>query len=158
MASINLDIITQADSDRGERAVYTDLHFDLSLNYTRSNELEKQQQIRDIITDQDVGAIRNAFISLLTTSPGEKILNPLFGINFGDLLFLPVNEERAGVIGSNIITNISKFEPRIKVLNLEITPVIESQEYICDFVYNIPRFNNQRLQLKGNLSQSGFYV
>ena len=78
MASINLDIITQADSDRGERAVYTDLHFDLSLNYTRSNELEKQQQIRDIITDQDVGAIRNAFISLLTTSPGEKILNPLF--------------------------------------------------------------------------------
>jgi len=158
MAAINLDIITQADSDRGERAIYTDLSLDLALNYTRSNELEKELQIKDIITDKDIGAIRNAFISLLTTSPGEKILNPIFGINFGDLLFLPVNEERAGVIGGNIITNMSRFEPRIKVINLEITPVIESQEYICDFVYSIPRFNNQKLQLKGNLSQTGFYV
>jgi len=158
MAAINLDIITQADSDRGERAIYTDLSLDLALNYTRSNELEKELQIKDIIIDKDIGAIRNAFISLLTTSPGEKILNPIFGINFGDLLFLPVNEERAGVIGGNIITNMSRFEPRIKVINLEITPVIESQEYICDFVYSIPRFNNQKLQLKGNLSQSGFYV
>lgn len=158
MAAINLDIITQADSNRGARAIYTDLHADLALNYTRSNELEKELQIKDIITDKDIGAIRNAFISLLTTSPGEKILNPIFGINFGDLLFLPVNEERAGVIGSNIITNMSRFEPRIKVINLEITPIIESQEYICDFIYSIPRFNNQKLQLKGNLSQTGFYV
>lgn len=158
MAAINLDIITQADSDRGERSIYTDLSLDLALNYTRSNELEKELQIKDIITDKDIGAIRNAFISLLTTSPGEKILNPIFGINFGDLLFLPVNEERAGVIGGNIITNMSRFEPRIKVINLEITPVIESQEYICDFVYSIPRFNNQKLQLKGSLSQTGFYV
>ena len=130
MAAINLDIITQADSDRGERAIYTDLSLDLALNYTRSNELEKELQIKDIITDKDIGAIRNAFISLLTTSPGEKILNPIFGINFGDLLFLPVNEERAGVIGGNIITNMSRFEPRIKVINLEITPVIESRIYM----------------------------
>ena len=97
-------------------------------------------------------------INLLTTSPGEKILNPLFGINFGDLLFLPVTGERASTIGSTIISTMERFEPRIKVLNLEITPVIESQEYICDFTYNIPRFNNATLNLKGNLSQTGFTV
>jgi phage baseplate assembly protein W len=158
MASINLDIISVLDTDRDETTIYKDLHLDLSLDYTLSNELEKDQQITDITSDNNVGAIRNALISLLTTSPGEKILNPLFGINFGDILFLPVTEERANVIGSNIISNISKFEPRVKILNLEITPVIEEQEYICDFTYTIPRFNNQTLQLKGSLSQSGFYV
>jgi len=158
MASINLDIISAPGSERDETAIYKDLHLDLSLDYTLSNELEKDLQITDITADNNVGAIRNALISLLTTSPGEKILNPLFGINFGDLLFLPVTEERANVIGSNIISNISKFEPRIKILNLAITPVIEEQEYICDFTYTIPRFNNQTLQLKGSLSQSGFYV
>jgi phage baseplate assembly protein W len=158
MASINLDIISAPGSERDETAIYKDLHLDLSLDYTLSNELEKDLQITDITADNNVGAIRNALISLLTTSPGEKILNPLFGINFGDLLFLPVTEERANVIGSNIISNISKFEPRIKILNLTITPVIEEQEYICDFTYTIPRFNNQTLQLKGSLSQSGFYV
>jgi len=158
MASINLDIINVLDADRDDTTIYKDLHLDLSLDYTLSNELEKDQQITDITSDNNVGAIRNALISLLTTSPGEKILNPLFGINFGDILFLPVTEERANVIGSNIISNISKFEPRVKILNLEITPVIEEQEYICDFTYTIPRFNNQTLQLKGSLSQSGFYV
>jgi len=158
MASINLDIISVLDTDRDDTTIYKDLHLDLSLDYTLSNELEKDQQITDITSDNNVGAIRNALISLLTTSPGEKILNPLFGINFGDILFLPVTEERANVIGSNIISNISKFEPRVKILNLEITPVIEEQEYICDFTYTIPRFNNQTLQLKGSLSQSGFYV
>lgn len=158
MASINLDIISAPGSERDETAIYKDLRLDLSLDYTLSNELEKNLQITDITADNNVGAIRNALISLLTTSPGEKILNPLFGINFGDLLFLPVTEERANVIGSNIISNISKFEPRIKILNLTITPVIEEQEYICDFTYTIPRFNNQTLQLKGTLSQSGFYV
>ncbi len=158
MASINLDIISVPDTDRDETTIYKDLHLDILLDYTLSNELEKDQQITDITSDNNVGAIRNALISLLTTSPGEKILNPLFGINFGDILFLPVTEERANVIGSNIISNISKFEPRVKILNLEITPVIEEQEYICDFTYTIPRFNNQTLQLKGSLSQSGFYV
>lgn len=158
MASINLDIISAPGSERDETAIYKDLRLDLSLDYTLSNELEKDLQITDITADNNVGAIRNALISLLTTSPGEKILNPLFGINFGDLLFLPVTEERANVIGGNIISNISKFEPRIKILNLTITPVIEEQEYICDFTYTIPRFNNQTLQLKGTLSQSGFYV
>jgi phage baseplate assembly protein W len=158
MASINLDIISVPDSDRNDTAIYKDLHLDLSLDYTLSNELEKDEQITDIVADNNVGAIRNSLISLLTTSPGEKILNPLFGINFGDILFLPVTAERANVIGSNIVSNISKFEPRIKILNLEITPMIEEQEYICDFTYTIPRFNNQTLQLKGSLSQSGFYV
>ena len=109
-------------------------------------------------SDDNLNAISNAFISLLTTTPGEKILNPLFGINFGDLLFLPVTEERADVIGSSILTNIEKFEPRIKILNLTITPAIEQQEYICDFIYTIPRFNNEKLNLKGKLSSSGFYV
>lgn len=158
MASINLDIISVPDSGRDKTTIYKDLRLDLSLDYTLSNELEKEQQITDITSDNNVGAIRNALISLLTTSPGEKILNPLFGINFGDILFLPVTAERANVIGSNIISNITKFEPRIKILNLEITPVIDDQQYICDFTYTIPRFNNQTLQLKGSLSQSGFYV
>ena len=98
------------------------------------------------------------FVNLLTTSPGQTPLNPLFGINFGDLLFLPVSEERADAIGSNIIDTVARFEPRIKLIKLTITPVIEQQEYICDFIYTIPRFNNERINLSGRLSRTGFYV
>jgi phage baseplate assembly protein W len=159
MATLNLDILTrQKTVDTEDEVIYRDLHLDIKQKFPLRNELEKEYQRNDIISDDNLDAISNAFISLLTTSPGEKILNPLFGINFGDLLFLPVTEERAGVIGSNIISNLEKFEPRIKLLNLTLTPVIEQQEYICDFVYTIPRFNNAELNLKGKLSSSGFYV
>jgi len=159
MAELNLDILSQQVTlDKAEKAIYKDLHLDVRQKYPLRSELSKDYQVNDIISDDNFDAISNAFISLLTTTPGEKILNPLFGINFGDLLFLPVTEERADVIGSSILTNIEKFEPRIKMLSLTITPVIEQQEYICDFVYTIPRFNNEKLNLKGKLSSSGFYV
>lgn len=158
MATLNLDILTQQKTLDNDEVVYKDLRLDLKRNYPLRNELTKEYQVNDIISSDNIDAIKNAFISLLTTSPGEKILNPLFGINFGDLLFLPVTEERANVIGSNILSNLEKFEPRIKILSLEITPVIEQQEYICNFTYTIPRFDNRKLNLKGKLSSSGFYV
>ena len=159
MATINLDILKQSQVlNNDENVVYKDLHLDIKQRFPLRNELEKEYQVNDIISDDNLDAISNAFISLLTTSPGEKILNPLFGINFGDLLFLPVTEERANVIGGTILSTMEKFEPRIKILSLALTPVIEQQEYICDFTYTIPRFNNRKLNLKGKLSSSGFYV
>jgi phage baseplate assembly protein W len=158
MPSINLDILGIPAERQRERELYTDLHSDLTLNYTRNNELEKKSQITDITTDKDVGAIRNAVINILTTNPGEKLLNPLLGTSFGNLLFLPCTEERAGVIGSNIIASLSKFEPRIRVVNLEITPFVDNNEYVCNLTYTLPQLNNRTLQLQGTLSQSGFYV
>ena len=158
MAEINLDILRQPTGDRDVNEIYTDLRLDLKLEFTRNNQLKKENEVRDIVVDNNVSAIRNAFISLLTTSPGDKILNPKFGINFGDMLFLPVSEVRADSIGKRIIETVEKFEPRIKLINLFIVPVIEKQEYIVEFVYTIPRFNNERLNLKGTLSRTGFYV
>tara|TARA_R100000353_G_scaffold172814_1_gene138464 strand:- start:494 stop:970 length:477 start_codon:yes stop_codon:yes gene_type:complete len=158
MAEINLDILRQPTGDRDVTQIYTDLRLDLKLEFTRNSQLEKENEVRDIVADNNVNAIRNAFISLLTTSPGDKILNPKFGINFGDMLFLPVTEIRADSIGKRIIETVEKFEPRIKLINLFIVPVIEKQEYIVEFVYSIPRFNKERLNLKGTLSRTGFYV
>lgn len=155
---IKLDIIGIPSDASNKEEIYTDLHLDSALNFTNRNELEKRLQVSDLQIDKNVGAIRNSIINILTTNPGEKILNPLFGVGFGNLLFLPATEERASVIGNNILSNLSKFEPRIKIINLEITPITDLQEYICDITYIIPRFNNQKLELKGNLSQSGFYV
>jgi phage baseplate assembly protein W len=162
MATLNLDILKREnvleEKSSSNNIIYKDLHLDVKQKFPLRDELEKNYQVNDIIADVNIDAISNSFVSLLTTSPGEKILNPLFGINFGDLLFLPVTAERADVIGSNIISSIEKFEPRIKIISLTITPVIDEQEYICDFEYTIPRFNNSALNIKGKLSSSGFYI
>jgi len=158
MATINLEILRQTDGDRPNPNIYTDLRLDLKLDYTLNDELAKNEQIKDLKVDNNLGAIRNALINLLTTSPGEKPLNPVFGINFGDLLFLPVNEIRGQTIGNVIIENFEKFEPRIKILNVEITPLIDVQEYVVNITYTVPRFNNRPFKIKGTLSKTGFYV
>ena len=157
MASIKLNSISLPKKEDKD-VLFKDLHLDLVLNTSRNNQLAKDPEVRDLEADVNINAIQNSIISLLTTSPGEKILNPIFGIDFGDLLFLPVSESRAEVIGEGIIEVIEKFEPRMSLINLEITPKIEDQTYICNFTYSIPRFDNERISFKGRLSQSGFYV
>lgn len=158
MAEINLNILTQTQPQKEDKVIYNDLRLDLVLGYTENNPLAKDREVRDILDDVNVEAIQNAFINLLTTSPGEKPLNPTFGINFGDLLFLPVTEERADAIGTGIIDTIAANEPRVKIINLTITPDIDNHSYICNFTYTIPRFGNAKLNLSGSLSRSGFSV
>lgn len=158
MAEINLNILTQAQPQKENKVIYNDLRLDLVLGYTNNDPLDKGKEVRDLLDDVNVEAIQNAFINLITTSPGEKPLNPTFGINFGDLLFLPVTEERADAIGTGIIDNIAANEPRVNIINLTITPDIGDHSYICNFTYSIPRFKGAKFNLSGNLSRSGFSV
>lgn len=155
MANLNLDILKRA-TQRPSVKTFTDLKLDLQIGETFNDELNKKDQITDIKTSNNLDAIRNAFISLITTSPGEKILNPTFGINFGDLLFLPVSEARALVIGENIVANVTKFEPRISIVGLEVIADEENQEYIINFEFTVPRFLNESLRISGALNKSGF--
>ncbi len=156
MAKIKLDILKSVD--RLNTSIYTDLKLDLSIGKNVYNELEKKYQKVDIKSDNNLAAIRNSFISILTTSPGEKILNPRFGINFGDLLFLPVTEDRGMIIGEAIVDNIRRFEPRIKILSLEVIANAESNDYTINFTFIIPQFDNQKFTIKGELSDTGFYT
>ena len=153
MARINLNILEKTDS-KPDVSIFSDLKLDFKLGRTFNDELNKKDQITDIQISNNLDAIRNSFISLITTSPGEKILNPTFGINFGDLLFLPVSEPRALVIGENIVENVSRFEPRIQIIGLEVIADEIEQEYIINFEFTIPRFNNKSSGKLSELSDS----
>ena len=127
MAKIKLDILKGVD--RPTTSLYTDLKLDLQIGKNLYNELERNYQKFDIEADNNLAAIKNSFISILTTSPGEKILAPTFGINFGDLLFLPVTPDRGTIIGEAIVENVRRFEPRITILSLEIIANEDKQDY-----------------------------
>ena len=143
MAEINLNILTQAQPQKENKVIYNDLRLDLVLGYTNNDPLDKGKEVRDLLDDVNVEAIQNAFINLITTSPGEKPLNPTFGIN---------------AIGTGIIDNVAANEPRVNIINLTITPDIGDHSYICNFTYSIPRFKGAKFNLSGNLSRSGFSV
>jgi phage baseplate assembly protein W len=156
MATLNLNVLTNVNADRNNSSVYTDLSLDLTLDRTFNNQLAKTQQILDLQSNNNVGAIYNSIANLITTSPGQKPLNPTFGISFRDLLFLPVTDDRARLIGNAINTGIQKFEPRVNINNINIIPDIENQQYTIELNISIPRFNVQQVKVIGILDKTGF--
>jgi len=157
VAGLNLDILTNVNANNNNASVYTDLKLDLALNLTYNNQLYKSQQVADVQVDNNLGAIYNSISNLITTIPGQKPLNPLFGISFSDLLFLPVSEDRALLIGNAIVEGIQKFEPRVVINNINIIPDPDANQYTIQFNLSIPIFNVQQVNIVGVLNKSGFF-
>jgi hypothetical protein len=157
MANIRVNSLSQKPTT-SNNFTYSDISLDLKFNYTNTNELRKDRLIKDSINSYDYGAIRNSIVSLFTTIPGQKILNPYFGLNLAKYLFEPVNEDVASNIANDITRGISTYEPRVKIRNLVVGYSAEQQIYKIDLTVSIPQINNQSFQMVGTLSNSGFFL
>ena len=158
MATISLSPLANTNSNRNNATIYTDLHLDLAIGSTYSNQLFKQQQILDIQADNNLAAIYNSISSIITTTPGQKPLNPVCGINFGDIVFLQVTNERALSIGTAIYQGITQFEPRVVVNNINVIPNFDNHQYTINITVTVPRFGTQQVTIVGTLDKSGFYL
>jgi|TARA_R110000796_G_scaffold237273_2_gene357202 phage baseplate assembly protein W len=153
---IKLNIL-EPERDQRDDTIYRDIDLNVNVGIVKGNSAASPENLKDLNTSVNFEAIKNSLINLITTFPGQKILNPEFGMNFGDLLFLPVSKARATVVGETINNTVAGFEPRIQVTFIEVTADIENQEYELDIEITIPEFNNNPLNLKGRLNKSGFY-
>jgi len=158
MATISLQPIANTFSTRNNATIFSDLHLDVVIGNTYNNQLFKQQQILDIQADNNLAAIYNSIVSIITTTPGQKPLNPVFGINFGDLIFLPCTNDRALSIGNAIYQGINQYEPRVVLNNVNVTPVFDQYQYIITISITVPRFSTQQVTIVGTLDKSGFYI
>lgn len=155
MASI---VITELNKFPKERDyTYKDIEVDLTIDYTKTNPLNNFKEQRDIVVDYDVAAIKNSIFNIFTTIPGQKILNPTFGLNLLYYLFTGITAENARMLGDTIIKGITKFEPRVTVDNINITTDYENQQYTIDLFLSVPSLNIKGLQVKGTLAESGYY-
>lgn len=153
---IKLNIL-EPERDQREETIYRDIDLNVNVGIVKGGTAASPENLKDLNTSVNFEAIKNSLINLITTFPGQKILNPEFGMNFGDLLFLPVSKARATVVGETINNTVAGFEPRIQITYIQVTADIEKQEYELDIEINIPEFNNKPLNLKGRLNKSGFY-
>jgi phage baseplate assembly protein W len=156
MASIKLQTLSQPEKQT-DGYTYNDLHLDISYSYTRNNELLRQREIKDVVTDYDYGAIRNSIFNLFTTIPGQKILNPAFGLNLLQFIFKPCDAITARLIANSIADGITKFEPRINLQRVEVTAKPKDQTFEITLIINVPRVGLDSFKLVGTLSNSGVF-
>lgn len=62
---------------------------------------------------------RQSILLLLATSPGERLLRPLYGCNLQRLVFSPNDDTTAGLAIHYVKQAITQFEPEIEIINLD---------------------------------------
>jgi len=136
---------------------YNDLHLDLEYSYTRNNELLRQREIKDLVTDYDYGAIRNSIFNIFTTLPGQKILQPEFGLNLLQHVFKPCDTITARQIAKDISAGITRFEPRVNLVEVQVIAEPTNQAFEVTLIINVPQVGPGSFKLVGTLSNSGFF-
>lgn len=136
---------------------YIDLELDIIIDYTKNSALNNIKEEKDIRADYDINAIKNSIFNIFTTIPGQKILNPIFGLNLYFFLFNGISYNNGKMLGETVLKGLSRYEPRVTVDNINVTTDIENQQYTIDMILSVPTLNINGLEVKGTLSESGFY-
>ena len=135
---------------------YKDILFDLLPEYTVTGELYKSPEQKDFKAGYDIDAIKNSIRNLLTTSPGEKILNPAYGCDLRGLLFEPVTKDIGNQLGKIIYNQLTTFEPRIRIDNIKIALDVDNQQYEVDLSFSVPTLNLIGISILGILNSNGY--
>ena len=138
--------------------LYKDLFLDLETSVYYNPEFNKSSVLKDVQGLFDIPSIKNSIANIFLTSPGQKILNPTFGIDLRRHLFDPVSDFTAFQIKADITNNLTDQEPRIQLENTSVVPDVDRHEYYITLQINVPSLNVYGLSLKSLLNSDGYYV
>jgi uncharacterized protein len=106
---------------------YTDLNIKLVRNIKTS----------DITIDVEIEAIKNSVRNILQCKKMERRMLPDFGTMLERLLFEPIDNDTSNQIGEIILNELSFWEPRIRVNNINILPDEDNLKYNIGISYTI---------------------
>jgi|SRR5579871_4309572 len=100
-----------------------------------------------VLLVSDETDIEESLDILLSTTLGERVMQPRYGCNLTDYLFEPLNSTTIGFI-KNLVTNaILYYEPRIETESIDVTPDDSTDMFEGKFTitvaYTIPGTNSR---------------
>lgn len=102
------------------------------------------KQLKEVQMTEKVDDIEKSLQILLTTTLGERLMQPRYGCNMEDLLFESLDTTTKTIIIDRIKTAILFFEPRIdaKKIDLDTTNELEG-EVTVRIEYLVPATNSR---------------
>lgn len=70
----------------------------------------------------DEDEIRQSIRIILGTGPGQRVMRPEFGCRIHELVFAPNNNTTAGLASRYVSEALGRWEPRIDVQRVDVTP------------------------------------
>lgn len=154
--AIKITAGTSLPTQTEKQIKYRDVFLDLDVEgATKKTHFAKDTKT-DLKTSVDEGAIVNSIRNIFSTSPGERVLEPDFGLNLKQWLFQPLDDFTAREIGETILQGIERYEPRVSVNNINVNTSPEKHEYLIQLVLTVPSLNINSKAYEAILSQPGF--
>lgn len=158
MATVNLNEILRRRKNPNSNIEYRFQDFStLTMENLEGNYINSKKVKKDLKASYDIHAIQNSVVNILTTKKRQKILEPEFGLRIEDYLFEPVSTTVASVITKEITDAIINYEPRIKIVQLNVIPYYDEQVYQINLIYSIPSLKTS-VTLKGNIREGTITV
>jgi phage baseplate assembly protein W len=152
----NLQIPASEKKSLESGYLYKDIKFDLAASRFKRTELYGTSELKDLNEIQDGQAVINSIKNILTTSPGQKLLNPRLGLDFRRYLFEPINSTTAYFLGYYIYNNLGVQEPRMILNKLDIVGNPDVAEYDITIQFSIPTLDIYNLTLNASLNRDGY--
>lgn len=154
-SSVKLNNIAASPNDKPY--IYKDVTLDVQEARNLSDfGLYSNENITDIEQSVDYEAISNSIVNIFNTTPGQKLLNPEFGLALRQYLFEPLSYDTAENIGETILLGVTEYEPRVIVDNVNIIIDFDANEYEITLKLRVPTLNNSKMTVSGKLDINGF--
>jgi uncharacterized protein len=90
----------------------------------------------------DETSISQAIWTILGTAWGERVMHPDFGCGINDMVFAVNNAETAGRLSSVVKTALLQWEPRIDVLDVQVSTGENGSSLDISISYQVRSNNN----------------
>ena len=86
-------------------------------------------------------SVRQSIWIILGTAKGERVMRPDFGCGIHELVFAVADAGTAGRLASEVHDALLLWEPRIDVLDVDVTPASDG-ELLIEIQYQVRATNN----------------
>jgi phage baseplate assembly protein W len=104
---------------------------DLDAAFTRN------PRTRDVATKADEAAIRNSLRNLIHTRNYERPFQPELGCQLHSLMFESLTPVVTTIAERTIITVINKYEPRVELLEVQVSPNQDENALEIEILFRI---------------------
>tara|TARA_R100000458_G_C8261215_1_gene236702 strand:+ start:166 stop:567 length:402 start_codon:yes stop_codon:yes gene_type:complete len=91
----------------------------------------------DLIVLKNENAIARSVRNIVFTIPGEKFFDESFGSNINRSLFDNIDEISSLIIRDQISESIERFEPRVRLVEVKVSPDFDNNAFDAVITYEI---------------------
>ena len=91
----------------------------------------------DLAIVKNENSIKQSVKNLVLTQMGEKPFQPTKGCRVNALLFEPLDPFTADALKEEVLNTIRQYEPRVKISDCIVTPILESNKINISITYRV---------------------